>query len=676
MRDISRLFRPRSIAVIGGGAWCDSVVRRCREMGFDGPIWPVHPTKDAVGGQPTVPRLEDLPAPPDACFIGVNRQATVAAARILSGMGAGGAVCFASGFSEARQELTDGADLQDALLEAAGEMPILGPNCYGFINYLDGALLWPDQHGGKRVETGIAIVTQSSNIALNLTMQTRGLPIAYVVTVGNQAQVGLAGIGEALLSDPRVTALGLHIEGIGDLRAFEALAATARGLGKRIVALKSGASEQARAAAVSHTASLTGSDAGGRAFLARLGIGQVASLTGMLEALKLLHVAGPLRSNRIASLSCSGGEASLMADSAVGRGVEFPPLSEAQKTGLRAALGPKVALANPLDYHTYIWGDEAAQTVAFTAMMDPSLALGCLVLDFPRPDKCSYDDWLATCRAVKAAGEASGVPMALVSTLPETLPEAICKQMVAQGVTPLCGLTDALTAIEIAGQELPDPAAPIFLPQPVTRPVLRTEAEAKAALARHGLRVPASGRARTAKDAASIAARIGFPVVLKGEGIAHKTESGAVKLGLTHPDAVAEAAREMAAPSYLVEEMITGTLAELLIGVVLDPAHGYVLTLAAGGVWTELMNDSISLLLPVEGPEIEMALDQLGCAALLKGYRGARPVDLQAVVKAVLAVQDYVMTRGARVEEIEINPLICTADAAIAVDALIRGEED
>ena len=164
--------------------------------------------------------------------------------------------------------------------------------------------------------------------------------------------------------------------------------------------------------------------------------------------------------------------------------------------------------------------------------------------------------------------------------------------------------------------------------------------------------------------------------MLKGEGIAHKTESGAVKLGLTHPDAVAEAAREMAAPSYLVEEMITGTLAELLIGVVLDTAHGYVLTLAAGGVWTELMNDSISLLLPVEGPEIEMALDQLRCAALLKGYRGARPVDLQAVVKAVLAVQDYVMTRGARVEEIEINPLICTADAAIAVDALIRGEED
>ena len=365
-----------------------------------------------------------------------------------------------------------------------------------------------------------------------------------------------------------------------------------------------------------------------------------------------------------------------MADSAVGRGVEFPPLSEAQKTGLRVALGPKVALANPLDYHTYIWGDEAAQTVAFTAMMDPSLALGCLVLDFPRPDKCSYDDWLATCRAVKAAGEASGVPMALVSTLPETLPEAICKQMVAQGVTPLCGLTDALTAIEIAGQELPQPAAPVFLPQPVTRPVLRTEAEAKAALARHGLRVPASGRARTAKDAASIAARIGCPVVLKGEGIAHKTESGAVKLALTHPDAVAEAAREMAAPSYLVEEMISGTLAELLIGVVLDPAHGYVLTLAAGGVWTELMNDSISLLLPVEGPEIEMALDQLRCAALLKGYRGARPVDLQAVVKAVLAVQDYVMTRGARVEEIEINPLICTADAAIAVDALIRGEED
>src|SRR6056297_1386082 len=181
-RDLSRLLRPRSIAVIGGGAWCANVVEQCRKMGFDGAIWPVHPTRAALAGVPAFARIEDVPGVPDAAFIGVNRHATVDIVGYLAGIGAGGAVCFASGFREAQAETGDGAGLQDQLLQAAGEMPILGPNCYGLINYLDGALLWPDQHGGQRCDRGVAIVTQSSNIAINLTMQARGLPIAYVMT--------------------------------------------------------------------------------------------------------------------------------------------------------------------------------------------------------------------------------------------------------------------------------------------------------------------------------------------------------------------------------------------------------------------------------------------------------------------------------------------------------------
>ena len=671
---MERLFRPRSIAVIGGGAWCENVVLRCREMGFDGPVWPVHPRRDSIGGLPAFARLEDLPAAPDACFIGVNREVTVTAVRLLSAMGAGGAVCFASGFSEAREEMADGADLQAALLEAAGDMPILGPNCYGFINYLDGALLWPDQHGGTRVDRGVAILTQSSNIAINLTMQMRGLPIAFIVTVGNQAQTGMAEIGQSVLRDPRVTALGLHIEGIGDLRAFEALAATARECGKRIVALKAGRSEQARAATISHTASLAGSDAGARAFLARLGVAQLGSLTELLEALKLLHVAGPLASNRIASASCSGGEASLMADAAEGRSVVFPPLDAAQKRDLRAALGPKVALANPLDYHTYIWGDEAAQTAAFSALMDPGLALGCLVLDFPRPDRCSSGDWDAVLRAAKATQDARGVPMALVSSLPETLPEAVCEAMVAEGVTPLCGLSEAIAAIVAAALELPPPPAPVLLPGSIENTSVLTEGAAKSALAQHGLHVPRFRHAEAGgvRDAAT---DLGFPLVLKGVGLAHKTEAGAVALNLTSGEAAQAAATAMPGDAFLLEEMITGGVAELLVGVVPDPAHGFVLTLAAGGVMTELMADSVTMLLPVTGAEIEAALMRLRYAPVLTGYRGAPAADMKAVVGAVLAVQDYVIAHQGRVAEVEVNPLICTPDAAIAADALIRGKE-
>ena len=190
---LKRLLQPSSIAVFGGRE-AHEVVRQCRRMGFSGEIWPVHPTREVVEGYPCFRRIDELPRSPDASFIGVNRNLTIEIVEQLSARGAGGAVCYASGFSE----VDDGKQLNAALLSAAGSMPFLGPNCYGVINYLDGALLWPDQHGGKRVERGVAILSQSSNIGINLTMQARGLPIAYLIALGNQAQTDLGdGFGYA-----------------------------------------------------------------------------------------------------------------------------------------------------------------------------------------------------------------------------------------------------------------------------------------------------------------------------------------------------------------------------------------------------------------------------------------------------------------------------------------------
>ena len=675
--DLSHLLRPKTIAVVGGGAWCANVVRECGKIGYEGKVWPVHPTRDEIGGAPTFKSVEALPEAPDACFIGVNRHATVEVLRALSLRGAGGAVAFASGFREAEAELADGGALEEALLEAAGEMPVLGPNCYGLLNLLDGAALWPDQHGAIRVDSGVAIVTQSSNIAINLTMQTRGLPMAYVVTAGNQAQMGLAGIGAALLQDPRVTALGLYIEGVGDLRQIEALAAEARALGKSIVALKVGASDQAQASAISHTASIAGSDAGADALFARLGIARVASLGAFLETLKLLHVAGPLVSNRIASMSCSGGEASLVADSSLGRALDFPPLAKAQRTALADALGPKVALANPLDYHTYIWGDAEALGACFTAMMQADLALGMVVLDFPRRDRCDASDWVDVIGAVAGARDASGVPMAIVASLPDTMPEDLAAEMVRQGLVPLSGLDDALAAIEAAAWlgQARDPALPILQAPPLGPGRMLDEAAAKSDLADFGLRVPASREVATAKDAADAASEIGFPVVLKGTGMAHKSEAGMVALGLTSEGAVLDAAHGMATSGYLIEEIVGDAVAELLIGVVADPAHGFVLTLGAGGVLTEVMRDSTSLLLPVSEADIMAALDRLRIAPLIHGYRGRPAAHIPSIAVAVLAVQNYVIAHQGEVLEVEVNPLIATPDDAFAADALIRLKE-
>ncbi len=673
MDRLTRLFNPRSIAVIGGGAWGAEVIRQCQKIGFAGDIWVVHPTKDDVAGLLPFREIADLPAPPDAVFIGVNRHATVAAVEALAAIGAGGAICFASGFSEAAHEVADGHDLQQALLVAAGDMPVIGPNCYGFLNYLDGVTLWPDQHGSLRVDSGVALIAQSSNVAINLTMQTRGLPIAYVATVGNQAQTGLSEIGRTLLANPKVTALGLYLEGIDDLAGFVELAAAARRLGKPIVALKTGKSEQAQRAAISHTASIAGSDAGADALFDRLGIGRVSSLSAFLETLKLLHVVGPLGEAKVASMSCSGGEASLMADMAHGRSISFPPLSEAQTVDLRNTLGPIVALANPLDYHTFIWGNEDAMAATFSAMMSPDMALGVVILDFPRPDRCTAPAWDLVLNAVERAQAQTGRPIAVLSSLVENLPEHVAIDLVARGILPLCGMTEAIEAIAVAARVGKPKGAGLFVP-PLVRPAqVLSEAEAKQVLKGYGLPVPRSEYVTNIKGLADAGQVVGFPVVLKGTGVAHKTEAGAVVVAIADQAALLRAAEAMPTETFLVEQMITDVIVELLVGVVLDPAHGYVLTLAAGGTWAEILDDSTSLILPVDAGDIKQALGELRIAPVLNGYRGAPAVDTQAIIDAVLAVQSYV--RAQTPIEIEINPLMCGPKGAVAADALITTGE-
>lgn len=679
-RSLDRLIRPRTIAVFGGRE-ARRVIEQCDRMGFAGEIWPVHPTQESVLGRGCYRSVAELPDAPDAAFVGVNRTLTVDIVRDLAARGAGGAVCYASGFSEAVAELADGADLQQALVEAAGTMPIVGPNCYGMINGLDGALLWPDQHGIVRTERGVAILTQSSNIAINLSMQRRGLPISYLMTAGNQAQTGLSDLAQAVLEDPRVTAVGLHIEGFGDIRALEALAMRARELKKPVVALKVGKSEQAQRAAVSHTASLAGSDAVADAVLERLGIGRVATLPELIETLKLLHVAGPLESDAISSMSCSGGEASLMADAAVGRTVEFRALKPEQLPALRASLGQMVTLSNPLDYHTFVWGDLVRQTEAFSAMFAGGYALNLLVLDFPREDRCDGADWMITVSAVAAAAKQTGASAGILATLPENMPEAIAKQLIQAGIVPLCGISEALAAADIASGI----ASAWKKPQPLPLLSTRTEAgevetlseaEAKAELAAFGLATPRGETAPTPSEAAKCAEQLGFPVALKALGVEHKSDVGAVKLNLWDRNAVTDAAKGMAsvARGFLIEKMVERPVAELIIGAVRDPVVGLTLTVGAGGILVELLEDSVVLPLPVTKAEVLERISRLKVRKLIEGYRGGAASNLEIVADAVLSAAEYVVTNAAHLEELDINPLMVLAESrgVVAADALIR----
>lgn len=677
--DLNRLLRPRSIAVLGG-SWARSVLKQCRRAGFQGEIWPLHPREQTLEGYRCYRDLDELPGVPDATFIGVNRHETVRVVERLSSLGAGGAVCFASGFSESSAEDQQGEALEHSLAAAAGNMPILGPNCYGFINYLDNALLWPDQHGGDVVTSGVALLCQSSNMAINLSMQTRGLPIAYILTAGNQLQQSLGALGQAVLQDSRVTALGLYVEGYPELRAIEALAKTARDLGKGIVILKGGRSAAARQAMVSHTNSLSGSDAAAGEFLRRLGIARVHGLGGLLESLKLLHVIGPLPNRLLQSMSCSGGEAALIADALVDHDLEFEPLTQARHRRLREVLGPQVALANPLDYHTYIWGDAEAMRRTYEAMMLGSDGLSLLIMDLPRQDRCDPAHWMVAVEAFVEAKRHADVRAGLLITLPENVPESLIKRLHEQGVVVLQGLEDAIIAIETAASIHAGRAAspePLWLPPPATgQTEIWTEHRAKALLADYGVAVPQRVLAWTAAELLDQVNRgqLAYPLVLKAQGAAHKSEIGAVVTDVASEARLLDEAHrlESLGNGLMAEQQIDNAVAELLVSVVRDPVHGFMLTLAAGGVMTELWQDAVQLLLPCRAADVEQRLMTLRCASLLKGFRGRPACDLGAVVDSVMRLQRLVQDHRASLHEFEINPLLCTAHGAWAVDALAK----
>lgn len=660
-RDLSRLLRPRSIAVMGS-VWAENVIAQCRKMGFRGPVWPVHPTKASIGGLKAYASLADLPEAPDATFIGVNRHATVEVVSELSAMGAGGAICFASGWTEAGEP-----ELQGNLVAAAGSMPILGPNCYGVINYLDGALLWPDQHGGRRVEKGVALLSQSSNIVINLTMQARGLPVAYVACLGNAAQIGLAELAGALLADDRVTAIGMYVEGIDDAPAFAALAEAARAAGKGVVCVKSGKTEASQTAAASHTASLAGGGVASSAFLRQAGVAEVSTLPELIETLKIFHVHGPQIGTRLCSLSCSGGEAGLVSDLAAPFGIDFPPPSDAQRQRLGEILGPIVTIANPLDYHTFIWGDGPRTTDVFTTMLSGYDA-GIYIIDPPRPDRCDPSSFQPALDAIVSATRTTGKPAFPVASLPENFDEDRAIALIDESIAPLMGLKTALGAIK-AAQTRPGRAGwrPVAALPPRDTAML-SEAEGKALLEQAGVPVPRSVSAATLEDLRAKAAGLTPPLALKGLGFAHKTEAGAVRLGQQTLDGQAEMP---GATGYLAEEMVTGAVAEILLGLRRDPVYGVTLTLGFGGVTAELLDDTVTLVLPVTETDILDALKGLKLWPLLDGYRGRPKADVAALVGIAARLGQLMLDRPA-LEEIEINPILVRQTGAVAVDALIQ----
>jgi len=672
-----RLLEPQSIATFGG-AQAQEVIRQSDRMGYKGEIWPVHPKKTEILGRKVYRSVEDLPGSPDAAYVGVNRHLTIDIVRDLAARDSGGAVCYATGFIEAGEE---GSQLQEQLLNASGDMPLIGPNCYGVLNYLNGAMLWPDQQGGRRVDEGVAIITMSSNVGFNLTMQRRGLPVAYMVSLGNKLKFDLHDAIRIFAQQDQVTALGLFVETMPDPKAFEEAVNFARELGKPIVAIKTGRSEVGKKIVVSHTASLAGSDVLVSNLFERLGVARVNSLEELMEALKVLHVLGPLKGGRIGAMSTSGGDLTLLAD-ALEPNLTMPPLSEKVAHRLSETIHERVVAANPFDFQMFTWDDEEWMAENFTTFLSEGFDVSLCLLDYPREDYCDQSSWGGAERGFVRAAQQTNTKAAILATFSDTISETVAERLMKDGLALLAGIDTGLAGIRAGvdvGNAWSRPPFPPLLKRSDQKQndqvKVLNESESKELLSQYGIPVPPARVVRSAEEGAEAAGELGYPVVVKALGIPHKTDVGGVKLNLGSSEEVSTAVENMSklSESYLIEKMVEGVVAELIVGVARDEQFGPYLLVGGGGILVEMLKDSASLLIPTTREQVLTRLGQLKISPLFNGFRGAPPADLNAAADVILAVAGMVEKDPSSIIELDINPLMLLAEGqgVVAADALI-----
>jgi acetate---CoA ligase (ADP-forming) len=680
--DIRRLIAPRSIAVVGAGAWTDAVAAGNAAIGYSGTIWRVHPSRPSTAGTTYYRSIAELPGVPDATFVAVPSHEAPGVARALTARGAGGFVCFSAGFAETGTQ--KGLDLTAELTKSAGELPFFGPNCYGFVNFFDRVAMMPDQIVGSAVERGVALICQSGTIALTLMFNDRSLPIGYLFTVGNQTCLAVEDLIELLCDDPRVTAFGLYMEGIKDPDRFRRAAQRARLAGKPIAVIKSGRTAAAARTAHSHTGALAGADQIFESFCRRAGIARCDTLGTLCETLKLFHAGGPLPGNRVLVMGASGGDMAMTADVARDLELDFSPIPPPAAETLRTLLTDRVTIANPFDIHTYLWLDPPALKRVFSEVLHAGFDAAGFMLDSPPEQKADTASFDAVIDVFIEAARDAPTRAALIASLPETLSQRIRERCLQGGVIPLQGQREALEALALAGGVgaawRDDPPMQLQLPEKASASCAiyaLGEHEGKVELALFGLAIP-RGRIVAAHAAAETAAEIGFPVVIKAAAAAleHKTEAGGVALNIRTVAEATQSAERLSklSPTLLVEEMVIDGVAEILIGVIVDPQFGQVLVIGAGGVFTEIMEDSVSLLPPWTRDSIAAGLKRLTIARLFSGYRGRPPADLDALIGAVSSVARYAAANVSTLLEIDVNPVIVRPRGlgAVAVDTMIR----
>ena len=701
---LGTLFGARSIAIVGASetsSWANNLLGSMEFAGGIKEVTFVHPKYDTLFDQATIPSLRELDHPVDLAFVmvGPGRVEGVLADCAVAGVHS--AVVLAAGYGELGDE---GRILQDRLVGCAIDLDItiLGPNTIGFINAAAGVAPWAVASHRAPLRGPVSAVFESGSMARATYefAQAHGIGTSLWASVGNSAVVNSLDVLEYLIEDDETRSIALFLETVREPTRFMELARRAMGVGKPVVAFKAGRSEEGARSAMAHTGAMATNDAVVDAAFRQSGIVRVESVEELISTAGLLGYTKKLpKGRRMGVVTSSGGGCNIIADLASHEGLTLPPWQEETVTRLRTLLPPFAHVLNPLD--TTGFGHararprptKAEDDLMEMAMEDPGIDfVYTMMTPLPsvRPDDPT---WIES--RMKIIGEivkASPVPILLSSNTCLDIDDYPQSLLSENDLFLLPGADLAMRSIGSMARWVDqrerlaeiEPLAPIeIVHRDDVLPGVWAEDEGRDLLLSAGVAMVPSELVTSAEDAVAAARTIGFPVVMKvcSRDIAHKSDVGGVILSIASEEAARAAFDQIMTvcsanvPTAIIRGVLVSPMREpgleMLVGVTVDPTFGPVVAVGLGGIWVEILHDSSLRVLPIGSREVEQMLNELKGAALLKGARGAKPIDIPALAEAVVAITSAALSLGDQLETLEVNPLRVTDGRIEALDVLV-----
>jgi acyl-CoA synthetase (NDP forming) len=683
---------PKSVAIIGASDNPNKVggrpVHYLQKFGFKGKIYPINPSRTEIQGEKCYKSLADLPEAPEMVIVAVAGDNAIGAVEDCAKAGVKIALVMASGFGEV--DAIAGKAKERRMVEIAHKhgMRIVGPNTQGLANFGTGAIASFSTMFMEldRVEGHVAMLSQSgalSTVPVGF-LNPRGIGVRHSHATGNDSDITVGELAIAVAEDPEVKLMLLYLESIPEKKYLEELSEVALHRNLPIIALKSGRTDAGKAAAQSHTGALANEDRVVDAFLEHHGIWRAPDMRGLVEATELYLKGWKPQGRRLVAISNSGAVCVMTADAASTVGMPMAKLAPETDKKLKGILPSFATTTNPIDLtaallsNSRLFGD-----ILPVIAEDPAADVFVIGVPVAGP---GYDV-PAFARDSAAFAEQTGKPLVVAATQP-----SVAREFQAQGVSVFPTEVEAVTALnqyvshhELMARVKARKRVPSSALISADKTVMLNEDDSLNALAERGIPVVPYRLVHSRAEAEAVFDAIGGKVVVKGcsADIAHKSELGLVKLGVASREAVGEVYAEMeeiirkhgSRFDGVIVAAMSGGRREIVIGAHRDPVFGPVVMVGDGGKYVEVFKDTTLLLPPFTRDDAKRALAKLRIAPLFEGVRGEPPMDVDALVDAMVRIGELMADTSARVMSIDLNPVMLNTDGCVVVDAVVfKGE--